>query len=536
MSFSITTKNSEKTFEYKNVVNIGTQKGVDIMLDIGFDFLLTVQYDSSANKCVLINRFQNPKFLFKGQPLPQKMLIDNVCKIMIDGSDEFITIKVFQSSLQKVAQENKPVRLEENNSLEMQTKAIPSNSSRLDILENQKAEIENKRIKIVKEIGAKINELKHNLSTNSKSGIVLHIILLLSSIVCAFGLSNYLSGLSISDAENVLQLPTNLKLLLMYALIIYGIGILLKQGVFLYFQNNSGTNTKVSRAAEKFMIVWSSLFYLAIYIINVLYYIAPKGMIVFAVGMSLFFVGTSVALSIACGFFKHLNVQARHELNKYQYREDFERIMKEYQRWIEKYLNSFNESKIMSIKDKLFNINIKSILEIIVGIITAPFLAFGVSNTLAMCFPEAAGWIRISGLRFSPIFLVLATFLIIFAFFSFVNGFTSKKKVRASNVLRYDGYSNYLNHGVSIHGLEGIKKIDADMRHSFIIGISIIFIEFTMNVSYFMQEIGGDLSGMFLSATAALVPTALLIAETFMLSQTQFEKLALEEVIERLDR
>ena len=154
---------------------------------------------------------------------------------------------------------------------------------------------------------------------------------------------------------------------------------------------------------------------------------------------------------------------------------------------------------------------------------------------MASCFPEAAGWIRISGLRFSPIFLVLATFLIIFAFFSFVNGFNANKKIHASNVLKQDGFSTYLHHGTEIFGLEGVKKIDSEMRRSFIIAICIIFIEFSMNVSYFIQEIGEDLNGMLLSAVAALVPTALLIAETFMLSQTRFETYACEDLLSKLD-
>ena len=163
-------------------------------------------------------------------------------------------------------------------------------------------------------------------------------------------------------------------------------------------------------------------------------------------------------------------------------------------------------------------------------------MAYGVSNTLASCFPEAAGWIRISGLRFSPIFLVLATFLIIFAFFAFVNGFFANKKILASNVLKQDGFSNYIQHGVEIYGLEGVKKLDKEMRRSFVIGIAIVIIEFSMNVSYFMQEIGQDLSGMALSAVAALVPTALLIAETYMLSQTKFETFASEELLAKIDR
>ena len=210
--------------------------------------------------------------------------------------------------------------------------------------------------------------------------------------------------------------------------------------------------------------------------------------------------------------------------------------MREYQQWIEWFANNLSKTKLNNIKDKLFSLQLKSIGEIILGILTAPALAYGVSNTLAMCFPEAAGWIRISGLRLSPVFLVLATFLIIFAFFAFANGFTANKKIQASNVLKQDGFSNYLNHGVDIYGLEGEKKLDLEMRRSFIIGIAIIIIEFSMNVSYFMQSIGGDLKGMLLSAVAALVPTALLIAETFMLSQTNFEKYASEELLAKIDK
>ena len=93
-----------------------------------------------------------------------------------------------------------------------------------------------------------------------------------------------------------------------------------------------------------------------------------------------------------------------------------------------------------------------------------------------------------------------------------------------------------MQHGTDIFGLQGAKKLDTDMRRSFIIGLCIIFIEFSMNVSYFMQEIGADLGGIMLSAVAALVPTALLIAETYMLSQTKFEVYACEEVLSKYDR
>ena len=529
MAFTVTTKNGERTFADKELVNIGSKEGADLVLNLGFDFLITIQYDPKTNRCAVLNQFNNPKFLFKGKPVPARMEIDRICKIMVDGSDEFISIKIIGSSVNReIAQEN---------ITESDIKAIYGqdvNAAAKLMVEKRKAELEEARVAIVKETGATINNLRHKLSMNSKSGIMLHIALFFASLVCAFGVSNYLTGLPLNEAGNVIQMPTNMKLIFIYTLIVYGIGLIMKQGVFLYFQNKLGEDSTTSRIAEKFMIGLPMIFYAAVYLINVLYYISPKTFPVFAVLISLFFVGTCATLAMGCGYTKNSNNEIRKELDGYEYREDFEHVIKEYQQWIERFVNTLSKAKIRNIQDKQFMLQIKSIGEIVLGIITAPFLAYGVSNTLAMCFPEAAGWVRISGLRLSPVFLVLATFLIIFAFFNFVNGFLCSKKIQASNVLKNDGYSNYLYHGVEIYGLEGVKKLDREMRRSFIIGLSIIFIEFSMNASYFMGEIGGDLGGLLLSMLAALVPTALLIAETFMLSQTKFETFACDELVAKL--
>lgn len=57
-----------------------------------------------------------------------------------------------------------------------------------------------------------------------------------------------------------------------------------------------------------------------------------------------------------------------------------------------------------------------------------------------------------------------------------------------------------------------------------------------MNTSYFMTEIGADLNGILLSIVAALVPTALLVAETYMLSKTNYEIFASDSLIAKLDK
>ena len=150
-------------------------------------------------------------------------------------------------------------------------------------------------------------------------------------------------------------------------------------------------------------------------------------------------------------------------------------------------------------------------------------------------FPEAANWVRISGLRFSPIFLVLATFLIIFAFFSFVRAFTIGKQIKGSEIIKFDGFHDYNSHGVTVYGLDSMRSLEKEKTVVMFIACFIILIEFTMNVSYFITEIGGDIQGMFLSIVTALVPTALLIAETHMLSATMYKINNYNELLSTLD-
>ena len=517
MGFTISTKTKEQSFNQK-IVYVSSKPNYDFQVETDFEFILGVQYDEKSNKCRLVNKYGYPQFKFKGEILPEKMIIEKVCKIMIDGTDNFITIKVGNVSEQVHNEGNSPAE----------------NTHQTNNIEKNKSKIETERVKIVKEVSAIINSLKRKISVNSKIGILLHLGLLIASFICAFGVSNYLMGIPMNNDGTTVQIPMNARLVVFYALMIYSVGSMLKQGMYLFMQRKAAVNTSTPVIVEKLMITLSLIFFISIYLINLLYYIAGK-MQLFAIFISLFYAGTALTLALGCGYFKHGSAIARQELDKYEYREDFEKVIKSYQSWIDNYANSLSESKIIKIKDKLLNLQIWAALETGLGLFTAPFLAYGVSNTLAMCFPEAAGWMRIGGLRFSPIFLVLATFLIIFAFFAFVSAFTTHKKIGASDIIKQDGFSNYLSHGVDIYGLEGTKKLDSEMRRYICIGLAIILIEFSMNISYFTQEIGSDMKGLFISCVAALVPTALLIAETIMLAHTKFEIFASEELIARID-
>ena len=512
MTFSIITKGNEKTFKDKELVNISSKEGYDYYVNFGFDFLLTVKYDNKSNKCTILNQFNCDKILFKGETLPQTLEVDKTCRLIVKDSDEYIQIKINGPSVSSAISTEK---LTEADVKDFYGEKV--NASAKLKLEKRKAELEEARISIIKQVYYSINDLTHKLSMNSKTGILLHIVLFFASLLLSFGISNYFTGLDLKEAGNIIQMPVNIRILIVFTFITYSIGLVFRQGIFLFFQ-------------------FSVVFYSGVYLVNLLYYLSPGTMPFFAVFMSLFFTLICMTLALGCGYFKHNNVEISKELNKYEYREDFEFVMREYQQWIERYINNSSKTKINTIKDKLFNLHLKSAGELVLGILTSPFLAYGVSNTLAMCFPEAAGWIRISALRFSPVFLVLASLMIVFAFLSFVNAFYCNKQIQASNVIKNDGFSNWESHGVEIFGLQGIKRLDMDMRRSFIIGLCVIFIEFTMNISYFMQEMGEDINGMVLSFLGALVPTALLIAETYMMSQTKFEIHAAETLISGIER
>ncbi len=538
MAFTIVTKNSEKTFKGKELVNISSKEGYDYLADFGFNYMLTVKYDEKTNKCTVLNQFHCDKLLFKGEPLPDTLEVDKTCRLLVKNSDDFIQIKLNASPV-KIKPDNNNVKLEAEKFTEADVADVYGNkvnaSAKLK-LEKRKSEIEAARVAITKQVYYHINDLTRKLSMNSKAGIVLHIALLLASLILAFGCANYFAGLELKQAENIIHMPINTKIILVFTALIYAAGLVLKQGVFLYFQNKINSVSITNKIGEKLMLGFSVILFCGIYFINLLYYLTPETMPFFAVFMSLFFTIIASTLAVACGYYKNNNVEMSKELNKYEYREDFEAVVREYRHWIEMYINSLTNSKINNIKDTLFNLQLKSAGEIVLGVLTAPFLAYGVSNTLAMCFPEAAGWVRISSLKFSPVFLTLASLMIIFAFFMFVNGFLCSKKIQASNVIKNDGFSNYLQHGVEIYGLQGVKRIDADMRRSFIIGLCVILIEFTMNISYFMQEMGSEITGMVLSFLGALVPTALLIAETYMLSGLKFKIESGNELLAKIER
>lgn len=514
-------------FENQNTIVIGNNDSCNFFIEeLKEETTLKLIYTQKYNNYVLVNSNNDKEILLNNKSFSKVLVPQNFSLSSPTLHDNIeVSIELPKTSSQKSTRATTRTKT-------AQTVQTTSNNIKEDVFNSP---VETNRIAIIKEIGYKLVELKNLIRSANITSVVLHIAMVILSIVSAFGVTNFLLGLKVDNSSAVLNLTTNVGFLICISTIVIAISMILKQGVYALLDFNQTKRLGDSDIAQKLIIFTGIIFMFIIYVINLFYYKTIPGFLAASFFISLLFVGALTAVATACGYFKFQIKNYQHQLTNYEYREDFESVMKNYRNLINTFVNKLSENRINSIKNNLVNNQLKMIVETFIGILTAPFLAYGVSNTLASCFPEAANWVRISGLRFSPIFLVLATFLIIFAFFSFVRAFTISKQIKGSEIIKFDGFHDYNSHGVTVLGIDSMRNLSREKNVVMSIACFIILIEFTMNVSYFITEIGGDIQGMFLSFVTALVPTALLIAETHLLSSTMFKINNYNELLSMLD-
>lgn len=528
MKISIKYLDKIQEFENQNTIVIGNNNSCNFVIEeLKEETILKLIYTQKYNNYVLVNSNNDKEILLNNKPFSKVLVPQNFSLSSPELHDNIeVAIELPKTSSQKTT------RTIAHAKQTTQTVQTTSNNIKEDVFNSP---VETNRIAIIKEIGYKLVELKNSIRSANITSVVLHIAMVILSIVSAFGVTNFLLGLKVDNTSSVLNLTTNVGFLICISAIVIAISMILKQGVYALLDFNQTKRLGDSDIAQKLIIFTGIIFMFIIYVINLFYYKTIPGFLAASFFISLLFVGALTAVATACGYFKFQIKNYQHQLTNCEYREDFESVMKNYRNLINTFVNKLSENRINSIKNNLVNNQLKMIVETFIGILTAPFLAYGVSNTLASCFPEAANWVRISGLRFSPIFLVLATFLIIFAFFSFVRAFTISKQIKGSEIIKFDGFHDYNSHGVTVLGIDSMRNLSREKNVVMFIACFIILIEFTMNVSYFITEIGGDIQGMFLSFVTALVPTALLIAETHLLSSTMFKINNYNELLSMLD-
>ena len=550
MKVTITSKNNEKAFNDSNVINIGSMPNCHFKINPGFDLLISLQKLENG-KWKIVNNLKSDKVLFRGQPIGASIEIGSLCKLMLADSDEFISIKITAAgtnpkivpgSLElanrknaeriKRAENKKTISMIEDEELnEEDIENLYGSGAGVQAkikIDRKKSDIERRRALITKEIAYKSNYLRQKLGQNEIILGVLNAFIGIVPLTMAYILKDIIA---FGFADKALQS----RILFLVAVCFIITTCLLKQGQFLVLQNN-GKGSKASQSSkliERLCLICSGGIFAAVLLFAIgelavhrynLPVLIPQ-MLILCSFLCIF-------LAVFSGFTKNIIAESGEELDSYESREDFQAVVKDYQQWITLFVNNIGRKKLKDINNKIFNLQIKSYFEYFLGIITAPFLAYGVSQTLAECFPEAAAWIRLSaGFKFSPIFLVLATLMIIFAFHCFATSFATSKRVLAAAVIKQDGFSDY-----GVHGVESSKNLKKEAKKFFLIAISVVVIELAMNVSYFIGVMGGDVMGMMLSFVAALVPTAILIMETTMLGNTKFEIIVREELLEKVDK
>ena len=550
MNITIASKSNEKVFDDKSVINIGTAPNCNFKLNLDFDLILSLQKKDNG-KWQIINNFRSDKVLFRGQPIGASLEIGSLCKLMIDGADEFVSIKItsgganpkivagsLEFANRRNAEKNKKtitmIEDEELNEQDIETLYGSGIGAQTKIkIDRKKADIETRRALITKEIAYKSNYLRMKLAQNELVLAFLNFFIAFVPFAIAYILKDIIRLNSLNG-----QLQNKILFLVAVAYII--VTLLLKQGQFLVLQSKGKTRISPSSVLIQRLsmlsscgifgcIIVFSVAELTTHLYN-LPLLIPQ-MLILCTFLCIF-------LGIFAGFTKNIISESGEELDSYQSREDFQAVVKDYQQWITLFVNNISKKKLKDIKEKIFNLQLKSYGEFALGVITAPFLAYAVSQTLGEIFPEAAGFIRLAGgaLKVSPIFLSLASLMIIFAFHSFATSFATTKRINSSNVIKQDGFSDYNVHGVTIHGVESSKTLKKESKKWLLIAIGVVIIEYTMNVTYFIGVMGGDILNMIVCALGAALPTAILIMETTMLGNTKYEIIVREELLEKVDK
>ena len=249
-TITIKTSTGEKQFKNKNLINIGSNPKCDYFIQPGFDIILTVQVNKETGVCYVFNNFKNPKLLFRGQVLG-RIQVDKVCKLTLENSDEFIEIHVDNSGSIDMSSVD-IVNLSDTQLRDLYGDD-PNVLAKIK-LEKSRAPLEKARIAIIKQIAYPIAELKCKILANARTSLFLHLALYITSILSSFAVANYLMGLSTQEASQHVYLAVNIQAWLAYSFVVFAIALMLKQGVYLYFQSKTIKLSPSAAMAKNFLL------------------------------------------------------------------------------------------------------------------------------------------------------------------------------------------------------------------------------------------------------------------------------------------
>ena len=366
MTVTISSKSGEKSFEDLNVINIGTAPKCNYRLDnIGFDLILSLQKKDDG-KWQIVNSFKSDKVLFRGQPIGASVVIGSLCKLMIADSDEFISIKVTtagtnpkiapgslelanRKSAEKIRRaEKKTITMiedEELNEQDIETLYGKGVGAQTKIkIDRKKADIERRRALVTKEIAYKSNYLRQKLSQNEIILTVLNILIAFVPLALAYILKDIIRLDSLNG-----QLQNRVLFLVSITFII--VTMLLKQGQFLLLQHKDKKNNSQSSVLIQRLCMLTSCGIFAVLIIASLaeLMVHTYQLPILIPQMILLCAFLCIFLGIFSGFTKNIISESGEELDSYESREDFQAVVKDYQQWIQLFVNNITRKKLKDI-------------------------------------------------------------------------------------------------------------------------------------------------------------------------------------------
>ena len=272
MNVDIKFGNTVKSFENQQSIVIGTTPDCDFVLE-GIDEIISVKmvYSSKYNSYVLVNTNESDDVLFNSKSF-KKVLVSPNFLISHSSIKEPVSVVINNESSSKDLSLSKETKvLAAAAPIATATEVAPAQivnartvngSDKKDILNGT---IENSRIAIVKEIGNKIQSLKSQISSLSKIAFVADAAILVLSIICSFGMTNFILHLPIDTSKGILNLTTNYGFLIAISLIVFAVSFAMKQSVFSLIESSQNKRYGENNDVQRFMVMASCVFMLVIY-------------------------------------------------------------------------------------------------------------------------------------------------------------------------------------------------------------------------------------------------------------------------------
>ena len=407
------------------------------------------------------------------------------------------------------------------------------NSGKFNELGKIKFKLNYRRLEILNRIWSELCSFRQQLISNQVKFIFTMLLLLVLSIILAFGTTNLILGLYPETIEKdiLINLPFNLGWWIAGSIILFCMCLLLEEGVYrLFISNKSDNDSKSYFLLANILILIGVIQVSIIFIVNLIYFRqVDSNNVLFPLLLSAFLSITLFISSAIAGYLHYESAVLTKNIANLENDIQLGNLIEEFRAWIRETITSLNKDQLAMLKKKYkSSVSIRN-LKVFAAVLTAPFVSFGASNTVANFFPDA-GIIRLAGIRFNPIIWIVLTIAVMIAFILITKGFVKSKEMHGSDVIINDGYSNFEAHGIDIKGPKDWRG-DKKQRLLYWIGSAcILIIELSTNLVYFVQTQGDE--AFILALMIALIPTLLLICEAVAVSQDVYKCSVQKYIIE----